>query len=558
MNKPTLKYLQSLMTVLFIAASCSISEGQDLNKEVFVVRPYEPTLSDAVKMNFMPENDNVEFTTPSFQYSITPKALEGAFEPDLIKPAKTVATSLPKIYKSWLKVGLGNYTTSLAEFNISNVRSKEYAYGAYLYHKSSKGNIRLLNDEKVPSDYAVNSINLYGRKLFPRMKLTGDLRMDHKGFNYYGYNTELFADSVPMLMEDSIRQRTFLIGADIGIASSNSDSSRLNYKLDVRYDHFFDRQKNRENRMLLNIGLNKNFEGLLAGLDVSLDYAHTEAEFDTLRNAQLRFSPWISKKNKDWKFVLGFEAVSELEDISNFYFYPHASLDIIIIEKVLVPFLGISGELQRNSYMELADENQFIIPGLHLKSTSSNLIAYGGLKGSISSAVHFRADVTYTSLKNMHFFINDTLIPLQNQFNAVYDQVDLITYHAQVTIQPSSSVSLTFDGKYFDYNMFDLQKPWHKPDFKAGFDADFLIGKKITLSAGFSVTGNRWVVNTLHPDGIQKIKPYADVYLKLNYNYSKALTLFADIYNIGDRSYLIWNQYPSQRFNFMFGLSYRL
>ncbi len=64
-----------------------------------------------------------------------------AFTPDLIKPAKTVATSLPKIYNSWLKVGLGNYATSLAELNMSNVRSKQYAYGLYLYHKSSGGKV---------------------------------------------------------------------------------------------------------------------------------------------------------------------------------------------------------------------------------------------------------------------------------------------------------------------------------------------------------------------------------------------------------------------------------
>jgi hypothetical protein len=554
----SVKYLKSLVVLMVLTVISIRLTAQELNKEVFVVRPYEPTLSDAVKINFVPEISNVDLSTPNFEYSISPKRLEGGFEPEIIKPAKTIATSLPKIYNTWLKIGLGNYATSLAEFNISNVRSKDYAYGAYLYHKSSNGNIRLGNDEKVPSDYAVNNIKLYGRRIYPKMKLTGDLRIDHRTFNYYGYNTELFTDSVPPINRDSTHQRTYLLGFDLGIASTYADSSHLNYKLDGRYDHFFDKNKNKENRFLFEAGLNKNFDGLVAGLDVSLDLDHTNTSIDTLKNTIFRFSPWISKRDKDWKFLLGFEAVADVQDITNFYFYPHASLDIVIIEKVLVPFIGLSGELQKNSYMELSDENQYIIPGLHLKNTSSNLIAYGGLKGSISSAVRFRADVTFTTYKNMHFFVNDTLIPLQNQFTAANDQVDLITYHAQINVQPSHAVDLSLDAKYFDYNMLALKKPWHMPDFRIGFNALCQLGSKFVLGTGFSIIGNRWVMNTMRPDGMEKIKPVADINLKLNYNYSRAFTLFADLYNLADRSYLIWNQYPSQRFNFLFGLSYKL
>jgi hypothetical protein len=546
------------MIALFVLALYPHLSGQDINKEVYVVRPYEPTLSDAVKINFLPENKDVKFATPLFEYSISPKRLENSFIPDPIKPAKTMATSLPKIYNSWLKLGLGNYTTSLAEFNISNIRSKEYAYGAYLYHKSSKGNIRLFNDDKVPAGYAVDNVKLYGSKFYPKMKITGDVHFDHQGFHYYGYNTDLFNDSVPVINSDSIRQRTYLFGLDLGIASTHTDSTHLNYNMDFRYEYFWDKIRNKENRFLVEAGMSKNFRGLMGGLDLSVDYAHTNADIDTASNTVIRLSPWISKRRKDWKFLLGFETVVDVADLTNYYFYPHASLDIIIIEKVLIPFFGLSGELQRNTYMELMNENQFIVPGLNLKSTSSNLIIFGGLKGSISSAVRFRADVTYTALKNMHFFVIDTLSYLQNQFTAEYDEVDLITYHGQVVVQPSPSFNVSLDAKYFDYNMLDQDKPWHKPDFRIGLDAVSQLGKKFTLGAGFTVIGTRWVKNSKLPEGTDKIKPVADINLKLNYNYSKAFTIFTDIYNIADRSYLIWDQYPSQRFNFMFGLSYKL
>jgi len=97
-------FLSSLFLSLILLIYSTGITAQGINKEVYVVRPYEPTLSDAVKFNFLPENTHVETTVPHFDYSIAPKRLENSFLPDLIKPAKTVATSLPKIYNSWLKV----------------------------------------------------------------------------------------------------------------------------------------------------------------------------------------------------------------------------------------------------------------------------------------------------------------------------------------------------------------------------------------------------------------------------------------------------------------------
>jgi hypothetical protein len=554
----TIRTYSRITAAALMLLSATALRAQQLDKEVYVVRPYEPTLSDAVKLNFQPDNKEADFSLPAFSYSISPVRLENGYEPEAIKPAKTIATSLPKIYKSWLKVGIGNYATTLGELNISNLRSKDYAYGAYLYHKGSAGHLRLANDDKVAAGYGDNQVDLYAKRFYPRLKLSGDAYFKHRGFDYYGYNTEPYLDSVPEINPDSAKGRTFRAGFNLGLASTHTDSTHLNYQADVGYEHFWDKFKNQEDRVVVKAGANKNFDGLVGGLDVLVDYSNTRATLDTVKSTQVQISPWITKRSKDWKFLLGFDAVVDAEKITNFYFYPHANLDIIIIEKVLVPFLGISGNLQKNSYMDLSAENEFVVPGLNLKSTSSNLIVYGGLRGSISSMVRFRADVTYTVMKNMYFFVNDTLGRLQNQFTAVTDDVDLITYHGQVSVQPSTNTVITLDGKYFDYNTLAEKKAWHKPDFRLGADASFLIGSKFNLDLGFAVIGNRWVPDKLGEDGMHKIKPVADANLQLTYNYSKALSVFGSLYNITDQSYLLWNQYPSQRFNLMFGLSYKL
>jgi hypothetical protein len=554
--------LTYLLTIVFMIIPSLRMASQELNKEVYVVRPYEPTLSDAAKYNFLPSANDFETNIPKFLYSISPRRLDNSFEPDPIKAAKTVTTSLPKIYNSWLKFGLGNYNTPMIEFNISNLRSKDYAYGAYMYHKSSHGSIRLSNDDKVHAGYVVNNINLYGKRFFSTATLSGNLRFDQSAFNYYGYNTELLAGP-PDLDRDTLRQRTYKPGIDIGIKSNYTNAEQLSYDITGSFDYFMDKLKNKEGSLVIKSSLSKEFYSLLGGLDMSLDYSKLIGNADSLTNTIFRFNPWISKRSADWKFTLGFEAVADVAEISNFYFYPRATLDIIIIEDVLVPFIGLSGELQKNNYQQTFAENQFIKPGLFLKNTSSNLIAYGGLKGSINSVLRFRADVSYTAFKNFHFFVNDTVtisphLPLQNQFTAVYDDIDLITYHGQLAFQPSESFEFVIDGKYMDYKTFQEAKPWHKPDFKIELDATYKLKSKITIGAGINIIGNRWVRIYSQPDNPQKFKPVLDANLSFNYHYSKLFTLFANFNNITDRSYMIWNQYPSQRLNFLFGFSYKL
>jgi hypothetical protein len=556
-----MRYKQIGWLVAFTALVFTPAGAQNLNKEVYVVRSYEPTLSDANKYNFLPSTSAVETQVPAFQYSITPKPLPNSFVPNPIKAAKTVTTSVPKIYNSWLKLGLGNYSTALAEFNISNRQSKDYAYGAYFRHKSSHARIMLANNEKVNSRFVENNIVLYGKRFFPQVTLSGNLKFDQKAFSYYGYNTNNFLAS-PDIDKDSLKQKVYKPGFEMGLKSNSTDARDLKYSITGSMDYFTDKLKNKEPRIMLGASFSKEVSGFLGGLDLLIDYSQIKSEMDTTGNTIVAFNPWISKSSDDWSFRVGFQAVADAADITKYYFYPQAHLDIIIVKDVLIPFVGITGKLQKNSYQQLFEENMFIKPGLTLKNTSSNFEIYGGLKGNISSVIRFRGDVTLTVYKDQHFYVNDTvsadpLFPLHSQFTAEYDDVNLLTYHAQLVVNPNNNFSFSLDGKYFDYKMFKQVKPWHRPDFTVSMDGSYTINK-VTLGAGLNIIGNRWVKDYSLPDEMRKIKPALDANFTFDYRYSKLLTIFAGLHNITDNSYLLWNQYPVQRFNFMFGFSYKL
>ncbi|MBN2275299.1 MAG: TonB-dependent receptor [Bacteroidales bacterium] len=535
--------------------------AQEINKEVYVVKPYEPTLSDASKISFMPSVEDMETTIPSFTYTISPSYIETPFEVNPIRPARMISSSLPKIYKTFLKVGLGNYITPLFDFNISNLHSKDYTVGATLHHKSSHSNIILENDDKVPGGYAVSDVNLYGKKFFNNMTLAGNIMLDHRGFNYYGYNTHIFdMGSLPEMDRDDIRQRTILSGGQVSAHSTYSDSLHLNYSLSVRYNYLTDKSENTENMVFIKTSFSKLVHSFMGGIGLSLDYFKPDMAMDTIGNTRFTFSPYISKRSKDWKFVVGFDGVIDQQEISRFYFYPRGLLEFTVVEKIIIPFIGVTGKLETNHYQKIVYENSFITPGLNINNTSHKFTAFAGIKGSITNNAGFRADVSFTTTENMYFFVNDTTTTLENTFTADYDDIDIVQYHGELTVEPSTQWHVTADFNYYDYKMFKELKPWHKPEFDLTLQVAYNLKEKFLINGGLMVMGKRFAKTSqaFSPEGYIKLDPVADLNLGVEYLFSKVFTIFLDIYNITGSSYMLWNQYPSQRFNFMIGFTYKL
>jgi hypothetical protein len=533
--------------------------AQEISKEVFVMKPYEPVLSDASKISLLPSVENIETTIPSFNYRITPSPVETPFEVRPIKPAKMVSSGLPKIYKSMLKIGIGNYVTPLAEFNISNLHSKEYSIGAYFYHKSSHSNIVLENEDKVPGGYAINKLNLYGKKFYNNLGLSGNITLDHDGFNYYGYNTHLFRnDSLPAMDRSDIHQRILSLGAQTEVHSTYSDSTRLNYKLNLHYNYLTDKSDDNENALVIKTSFGKLVGSFMGGIDLNLSYYKPSGNIDSSGNTLFQFSPSISKRSEDWKFLIGFDTYSDKEDVSRFHFYPRGLLEFTVIEKIMIPFIGIGGKLEANHYGKIVQENHFITPGLKVKNTSQNMTAFGGIKGSISPQVRFRADFSFSTFEDMYFFINDTTTELQNTYTVDYDDVDLIKYHGELAIEPSVLWNVTADFNYYSYSMLNLKKPWHKPQYDLTISAAYNLKEKFLIDGDLILYGQRYAKTTLTPEGFYKLDPVLDINLGIEYLFSKLFTVFFDIYNLTGRSYLLWNQYPSQRFNFLLGFTYKL
>ena len=135
----------------------SLNAQEKLVKEVKVVKPYEPTISDAYKLTHLPKITDTVKTIPEIKYILQTKPMNVGYTITPIKPAKMVGEPLSKLYNSYVKVGLGTKMLPMLEAYVNNKRSKDYSIGAYYKFLNSIGQATFDNDEKEFAGASCNS-----------------------------------------------------------------------------------------------------------------------------------------------------------------------------------------------------------------------------------------------------------------------------------------------------------------------------------------------------------------------------------------------------------------
>lgn len=540
--------------ICFILPAKVFSQGQ-IQKEVRVVKPYSPTLSEANKINLLPVFNDTVRVVPDFGYKIFPKRYETQFRINEIKPGKMVGLPLTKLYKSQLTLGLGNYLTPLAELTVNELRSRTTALGLYLMHQSSTGKIKIENGNKVDSDYSDNLAKIYGKKMFYRSVIEGGISGGYNSVLHYGYDPGI-TDTI--LLKPDIQQKIYSAGARIRYYSAYPDSFHFNYDIELAYDLTSDWFKNAENAFDLNTNFSSMVRDAFIGGDYRIRYFQASESLDSFSNLVVNINPYFSKQSSEWRFLIGLNSAYDLRDQGSLSIYPRTEFQFNIVKDVLVPYLGITGNKEINNYRKILMENPYIRPGLRLKNTDYSLIGYAGLKGRYSSKVAFNLKGSYSRAYNLYFFVNDPADTLRNQFIAVYDNASILELNGEVTWHPSDKIQLLFKSKYSQYDLVFLEKPWHRPSLEVSLSAGYNIKDKILIDADVFYTGKRFAQAASATSEPIELKGYLDANLSVEYRYTKILSFFVKLNNFTSSNYQIWNQYPVQRFLFMAGFSYAL
>lgn len=552
-----LKY--SLLTFLILKVGFVFSQA-NLNNEVDVVKAYDPKISESFKIDVLPKIVDTTSVVPVFNYSINVKQFNTSFNLEPIQPAKMIGEPLTKLYRNYAKFGFGNYNTILFDYNFSTLRSKQSLIGVNLSYLSSDSKLKLVNDKKVFTGYSDNFVQVFGKRFFKNTNLYGDMDYNRNLVHLYGYKPEI---DTAINKDDNI-QLFNLINANAGIASMYLDSNHLNYNIAGHFHYFGDNYDNYENGIELSAKFDKKYFGQIFGIDAKvMNYAKTSS-IDTINNTILCFDPSVKLFVSQFEVVAGFNMNSDIySDSVLYHFYPHLSLQFNIIDNILVPYAGFGGKFEPNYFKKNFYENPFIKPGLIIKNTNYNNTFFGGIRGNLSSKLSYNLQVMYADVYDMYFYVNDTNTIAQNQFIVEYENnIQILNYYLEVAYKKSDKLYFLLKGNYYKYTMLPGIYAWHKPGYEVTLTAKYNIQNKFIITADiFGIDKRKVKVYNLnssnhYEESIVDLKEIVDVNLGVEYCYKKNISLFVKINNIGASKYYKWNNYPTQQFNLLGGLSY--
>ena len=533
------------------------SQEEDIDKQVQVMKAYKPVVQDAYKISELPDIKDTATLSEAFNYYLIPKLLETEFEVKPIPAATMVGEPLKELYGNYVKVGMGSKLSPVVDFYFSNKRSEDYAIGAGFSHASSGGKVPLRNGERVNASYANNDVHLFGKKFFDHSLLAGNVGLNSRTKHFYGYNY-----SVDTLFEKKDIKQNFLnVNLMANYKTTFVDSTHLNYDLKLTFDHLADNFESKENHLAFTGKFNKFFNTNIVGLDFEAQYLKHSSSLDNLNNSFYMFKPWLAKFGEEWRIQGGVNFTFDAVDgNTKGRIYPVARMEYDIINHYIIPYAGIDGYVDMNTYQSVSRENPFILPGLHVKNTNHKMIFFGGIKGNFNSATFYNLKVHYTFFDDMYFFVNDldNTSNTANQFNVLYDNGELLNLYGELSLEASKAFTIRAEGNYFQYTLYNELKPWHKPSFDLTLSARYNLQDKIIFRTDVFFCGKRYAREGLDENNMEtmELEGYADLNFGLEYRYSKVLSGFLEFKNIFSDNYYRWNRYPVYGLQVYMGLTY--
>jgi hypothetical protein len=573
MMKKTIIALLIIFLLTLPVLSQKRQQDTVLRREVTLYNPYKPSLQDVVKKSFLPDMNDSAKVKPVFKYDLRSEPFMPSYTANLIKPASLMPDPLPKLYNSYIVIGLGNYLTPLAEISITNGRSKNGAIGLDVRHFSTNGKVELQNDKKAFAGYMDNDASIFGKRYLKNSILNGSVDLSQKTRYAYGYDT-IFKNWDPA--KKDIRLNYLNTGARIGMASTKLDSSSLSYNFGLAYNFFYDTRKLYQHNVDFTGLMAKSYKGFYAGSGFEFDYfSYSDSIYSNPRYIA-SISPFIKKRSDEWAVKLGFQALLDksVTESAKFHIYPDLNFSFNVVPSYVGFFIDMSGKLVKNEPINVIGENPFIFPDLTLfriPNTDYALIVKAGLKGSDGIEGYYQLSASYSVVNDLLLYSNYVITgdPLTshrgNFFIPITDDGNIMNVHGELSGKIVDLLSFNAEGNWYRYTLTSNDYAWNKPDWDASIGLKYNLMNKIIAGANLNALGKRKaLVTTEDLNWNYPISPTVDIPATLSFNlnaeyrYTKTLSFWIKLNNISFSRYYEWAFYPAQRFMCLVGFTYSL
>lgn len=531
------------------------------SESVIVIAGFDPVISDAFKISDRPVLRDTTVASPEFTYEVVPVKVPIRYQPMDISAARVTGEPLTKLYRNLIKVGFGNYTTPYLDVHLMNTRSSKFALGANYRHLSSSGKIK----EYAYAGYSDNDATLYGKYFFNKFTLASGFDYKRKAVHFYGFKPE--ENPAYVYTKDDIKHVLNYYGANAVLTSNNASTKAWQHRYGLKYHYFNNNYNHREimggldGNVAKNLKLFKFSSNDKINIDFSADYLNNRIDtLALLDNSLIKISPSLTTKYKEYQLSLGFKSVvrNQTGTTSDFLFFPTIDARIVLVPRVISIFAGLDGDVNRYSFYEISDINPYVNPFVNLTYEVEKMKIYGGIQSSFSKQLGMRIEINTSQVDGMLFFLNDTSNLLMNRFNTVEDELTKVNVNADISFVSNEKLSFNFRTSYFQYSNKNELNPWHMPSLVYSLTSFYNLQDKIVVRIdGLITTGRLARIKDVDGNMLNKsLKTSVDFNLGVEYRYTKLLSAFLNINNISANRNYYFYQYPSQRINFILGITY--
>lgn len=576
------------MALLLSAVPLWAQNNDNYNESVVVKGSYTPVIDQAEKLNFPALlTDTLSRIEHAFNYTITPVRLRAMYEPTRIRAARIVGEPATRLYNNYLRLGLGNYWSPLADLYWCSTRDRLKTYGVHLNHFSSWGKMAQL-PEYGPVQQGNTGITLFGKYIVGDvLQLSSDLSYEHDHNLYYGFtDSTLLANG---MSRNSVSTSDYLASYNVatwnvGIKNMELDANKLGYAANLRLSDL--RGVYGQNELNLNLSGDIHYGFNIADRYKGIAYLH--AEWDAYRyqlspdnlplgrtDAQPLLNPdyvgnlvkvnpfavfFFRGLNIHAGFTSAWDAINNNHRTS-FRIFPDITLSKKLMKDNLVLSLAATGGVEANSLNAIRQVNPYIMPEISNWGSASATSHYDFIahaRWSLSRKLEANAEIGYSLRQNDITFTLSPLYLLENVYQVVYNSLNRLTAGGDVTFVNDEMITLRAGGHYYHYTFTDpgaIQPLWstyYRPQWDALLAADLNYRNKWFLHLEGQLLG------PIQADGPQTLPMRYGVNTQVEYRHNRALSLFLTVDNLAFQRYSYWANYPSHRGLFLAGLTYTI